>query len=190
MTDKNIEMLKENLRKEMFENLRAQAPSLRGERSGKIQKKLISGEDFQKAKTVMSYVAMATEVDTGYINAMTLEMGKRLVVPFIESESQTIVASELRSLDNLVRGPLGIYVPKDGLDSKVTVEEIDIILVPGIAFDRNNVRLGRGKGYYDRFLAGVSLFFPKTIGLAFQFQIVDTIPADTHDIKLSTVVSD
>ena len=163
---------------------------MRGERSSRIQKELISSRDFNNADTIMSYIALATEVDTSHLNAKILEEGKRLVVPYIDVESQKIIASELRRIEDLVRGPLGIYVPKDGPDRPVPVEEIGLIVVPGIAFSKKNERLGRGKGYYDKFFSDANLFFPKTIGLAFNFQILETLPVDSHDIILSKVISD
>jgi 5-formyltetrahydrofolate cyclo-ligase len=127
-------------------------------------------------------------VDTGFLNRTVLEKGKRLVVPFIDTGNHVIMASELKSIDDLVMGPYGIHVPRVPL--KVSLGEIDLIIVPGVAFDKKNMRLGRGKGYYDRFLAKPELSLAETVGLAFQFQVVDNLPSDPHDKPVSRVMTD
>jgi len=185
----DIRSLKNNVRKELIEQLKGQAPSLRGERSRRIQEKLLSSDEFRSSKTVMTYISLPTEVETGYFNKRSLEMGKRMVVPFIDTKDRVIIASELESIDDLVKGPHGISVPKNG-PRKVSLKEIDLIVVPGIAYDKNNMRLGRGKGYYDRFLARPELSSAKTIGPAFRFQIVDFLPSCPHDRPVSMVITD
>jgi len=185
----DIRLSKNNIRKELIEQLKGQAPSLRGERSRRIQEKLLSSDKFRSSKTVMTYISLPTEVETGEFNKRSLEMGKRMVVPFIDTKDRVIIASELESIDDLVKGPYGIYVPRNG-PRKVSLKEIDLIVVPGIAYDKNNMRLGRGKGYYDRFLARHELSSTKTVGLAFRFQVVDFLPSDPHDRPVSMVITD
>ena len=95
-------------------------------------------------------------------------------------------------VDSLDRGfsksRLGILEP---LREKKTVntDEIDLVIVPGLAFDKSGNRLGHGKGYYDRYLerCGENVFF---IGIAYDFQVLDTIPADAHDIKMNMIVTE
>jgi len=170
--------------------LREQEPSLREERSRKIQQKLLSCEEFRASKIVMTYVSLPSEVDTTYFNKKALEQGKRVVVPYIDTANQRIIASELSSAGCLVKGPLGIYQPEDGLAGTIPLKEIDLIVVPGIAYDKRNMRLGRGKGYYDRFLANEELSSATTIGLAFRFQIVDSLSFDPHDKPVFRVLTD
>lgn len=184
----NTKLLKANVRKELLTKLRGQAPSLRQERSLKIQDDLVSSGVFGASSTVMSYCSLYSEVDTGRVNAAVLGMGKRLVVPFIDKKNHVIIASRLESIDDLVEGPYGIHVPEEPLE--VSLKEIDVVIVPGVAFSRDNMRLGRGKGYYDRFLARPELSSKKTIGLAFGFQIMDDLPFDPHDRPVSMVITD
>ncbi len=186
----NIKKEKAEIRKEILGILRCQGPVSRGQKSLIIQRKVISGEDFRKSKVIMTYVSMRSEVDTTYLIEKTLEEGKRVVVPYVDTTKQVIVASELISINDLVKGPFGIRQPKDGPARKVNLKEIDLIMVPGIAFDKKNMRLGRGKGYYDRFLAEEDLSSAKRIGLAFSFQIVDSLPSDPHDMPVSQVITD
>lgn len=186
----NIRRKKEEIRKEIFKQLREQDPSLRRERSRKVQDKLLSSSEYKNSKVVMTYVSLPTEVDTYDIIRETLERGKKLAVPSIDTVSRTIIASELTSIDDLVEGHFGIYEPKDGPARTIQPEEIGLIVVPGVAFDRKNMRLGRGKGYYDKFLANKDISSAKTIGLAFKFQVLDSLPPDPHDIPVSRVITE
>jgi len=188
-TNNNISSLKDTVRKEILGKLRGLAPETRDQRSRRIQEKLISSEEFRSSSTIMTYVSLRTEVDTDHLNEKALEVGKRVVVPFFDLEEHRIIVSELESMDDLVEGPYGIRVPANG-PQRVSLEEIDIIVVPAIAYDKNNMRLGRGKGYYDRFLAEPGLSTSKTVGLAFQFQVLDSLPSDTHDRPVSWVITD
>jgi len=180
---------KEKIRREIKEKLKGLARSSREEWSRRIQEKFISSEGFKVADVIMTYVALPTEVDTEYLIKTSLEMGKKVVVPFIDNEHHVIIASELRSISDLEKGPYDISVPKNG-PIKVCLKEIDIIVVPGIAFDKKNMRLGRGKGYYDRFLALPELSSSNTVGFAYGFQIVDHLPSDPHDKAVSAVLTE
>jgi 5-formyltetrahydrofolate cyclo-ligase len=188
--EEEIKTQKASLRKKMLGLLRGQEPSLRTKNSLVIRDKVLSSREFRQARTVMTYVSLATEVDTFSLNKEALEKGKRVVVPFIDMARESIIAAELTSMDSLVEGPFGIFEPKDGSGKTVLLKEIDLVVVPAIAYDRSNMRLGRGKGYYDRFLSGDGLSSAKTIGIAFGFQIVDFIPSDPHDRPVQRVVTE
>ena len=185
----DIKEAKEDIRKELRKRLREQDPSLRKERSRKVQDALLSSQEFKDSRVVMTYVSLPTEVDTYYFIEQALERGKKLAVPCINTVSQSIIASELTSIDELVEGPFEIYEPENGPAKAIPLKEIDLIVVPGIAFDKQNMRLGRGKGYFDKFLTNKDLSSSKTLGLAFRFQIVDSLPADSHDRPVSRVIS-
>ncbi|MBF0494840.1 MAG: 5-formyltetrahydrofolate cyclo-ligase [Candidatus Omnitrophica bacterium] len=190
MQIKDIKVLKDNVRKEMKSKLREQPASARRERSRNIQERLVSMEEFKLARTIMSYVSLATEVGTEYVNKVILEMGKRLAVPCLDIEKKAIVASKLESINNLVKGHYGICVPEEGLSNRIHNDEIDLVIVPALAFDRKNMRLGRGEGYYDRFLSSLDLARVKTVGLAFNFQVLEHVPHASHDIPVSLVLVD
>ena len=186
-----IRKRKEEIRKEIIRRLRDQDPSLREQRSRRIQEELLSSGEFRVSRTVMTYVSLPTEVDTYYFIEEALKRGKRVAVPYIEPQDQTITASELTEIEDLEKGPFGIYQPKEGLAGrKIPLEEIDLIVVPAIAYGTGNMRLGRGKGYFDRFLAREDLSPAKTIGLAFHFQVIDTLPSAPHDRPVLRVITD
>lgn len=167
-----------------------QAPSLIEERSRKIQEKLLGSEEFKAGSLIMTYVSLPAEVDTHYLNKTALEEGKRVAVPYLDPGDRSMTVVEITSMDRLEKGPFGIYQPKEGLFKKISLKEIDLIVVPAIAYDRKNIRLGRGKGYYDRFLSSPELSSSKTIGLAFQFQVLDSLPSDLHDKPVLRVITD
>lgn len=186
----NVLEEKDKVRKEIIRRLRDQEGSLRKSRSAVIQKKLLSGDEFRVAKVVMTYVSLPTEVDTYSIIEKALKQGKKVVVPYIDPSTSTIIATELTTIKDLEKGPFGIYQPKGGVRKQVSLREIDLIVVPGIAYDKKNMRLGRGKGYYDKFLAAKDLSSVKTIGLAFRFQVVETLPSSPHDRPVHKLLTD
>jgi 5-formyltetrahydrofolate cyclo-ligase len=157
------------------------------EKSGKsdiIKKKLFNEEEFKKAKVVMFYVSLKDEVNTLAMIDEAVKTGKSVCVPVILKEEKRLIAGEIKNRsEDLERQHFGIYQPKDGNVREIPLENIDLIIVPGVAFDKNNMRLGRGHGYYDKFLCGIPSS-TKTIGLAFDFQVVENLPKDSHDIPV------
>ncbi len=182
--------LKEEIRKEILNELKKQKKEERRHKSEIIKKKLFSSERFKKARVVMFYVSRDEEVNTRGMIGDALKIGKKVVVPYSVSETKEIIASELiDARKDLELGPYGIYQPrKDTHLRKIPLGEIDLVTVPGVAFDEKNNRLGRGKGYYDRFLKKLPPGI-ETIGLCFDFQLVNYLPQDSHDFPVSKVIS-
>lgn len=178
---------KEVLRKEMLQRLRNQKPETRNQKSNLIKNKLFSLKEFKKAKILMCYISLNTEVDTREIIKHALKLGKRVFAPIIEGDRLGI--SELKDLDeDLERGPLKILQPKKRSLRLFSPAGLDVAVIPGLGFDKEGQRLGRGKGYFDRFLKEL----PKTVntvGLAFDFQILESIPVSSHDIPVDFVIS-
>ncbi|KJJ84843.1 5-formyltetrahydrofolate cyclo-ligase [Candidatus Omnitrophus magneticus] len=190
MIDLEVVTAKKAMRKELREKLSRLCPCSRLEKSLFIQKKFIASDDFKNADIIMTYVALHSEVDTTYLIDKSLAFGKKVVVPFVDVVTHMIIPVELRTRGELVKGPYGILVPKDGAQNKVPLREIKTVIIPCLAFDKNNMRLGRGKGYYDRFLAREELSSSRTIGFAFNFQIFDSLPFDPHDRNVNLVLTD
>jgi len=182
---------KETLREDMKIRIKSQKSSERRQRSRAIQKKLFQTEDFLRSKCVMLYVSKGTgEVDTGPIIKRALKMGKKVVLPVTLERDRDIKPVYLRDIKKMEKGPYGIYEP-GGPSNRISAElkDIGLVVVPGIAFDRNNNRIGRGKGYYDNFLRRLPGKKPK-IGLVFRFQLLDKIPATKRVIPLTSVTTD
>lgn len=176
--------MKHRIRKEISDKLKSHSELEKSAKSDIIKTKLLNEEEFKKAKLVMFYISLKDEVDTLSMIDEALKTGKRVCVPVIFKEEKRLIAGEIKDrIEDLESQHFGIYQPKKGRVKKVPLEDIDLVIVPGIAFDRKNVRLGRGHGYYDRFLGSLPEK-TKTIGLAFDFQVVKDLPKDPHDIPV------
>ncbi|MFA6321063.1 MAG: 5-formyltetrahydrofolate cyclo-ligase [Candidatus Omnitrophota bacterium] len=176
--------MKHKIRKHIYEKLNSHSDLEKTRKSGIIKDKLFNEKAFKEARVVMFYVSLKDEVYTLSMIDEAIEIGKRVCVPVIIKEEKRLIAGEIKDrIKDLERQHFGIYQPKAGHVKEVPLEDINLIVVPGIAFDKNNVRLGRGHGYYDRFLCALPND-TKTIGLAFDFQVVEHLPRDSHDIPV------
>jgi 5-formyltetrahydrofolate cyclo-ligase len=176
--------MKNKIRSHIKDKLNNHSELEKSEKSGIIKGKLFNEEAFREAKVVMFYVSLKDEVDTMSMIDEAIGIGKRVCVPVIIKEEKRLIAGEIKDRTaDLEKQHFGIYQPKKGHVTEVPLEDIDLIVVPGIAFDKKNVRLGRGHGYYDRFLCAVPNK-TRTIGLAFGFQVVEDLPQDSHDIPV------
>ena len=183
-----VKELKDKIRKEIIRRLQKQSYVIRDKRSKKINEKLLFSDEFKNSEVIMTYVSLKTEVDTyGFIKE-ALKKGKKIVVPYLEPDSRDLYITELTTFKDLEKGFLGIYQPK--LIKNVPFDQINLVIVPGIAYDKKNTRLGRGKAYYDRFLSKLDLSKIKIIGLGFSFQVLDFIPLDCHDIPMHKIITD
>ena len=139
----------------------------------------------------MLYVSKGTgEVETRPIIKKAQIMGKKVVLPVTLVRDRNIKPVYLKDIRRLEKGPYGIYEPTGPLNKKpAALKDIDLVIVPGIAFDKNHNRIGRGEGYYDNFLRRFSKGRPK-IGLGFRFQLLDAVPTTKRDIPLTSVITD
>jgi len=184
-----VNLRKISIRKEILGRLNNQSREDRAKKSDIIKNKLLSSPEYNKARVVMFYVSMDEEVDTHRMIEEALKAGKRVAVPYIEKETDDLIAAELEGLGNLEKGPYGILQPEKKHLKEVPLEKIDLVIVPGVGFDEKNNRLGRGKAYYDKFLGKLS---PRTVTIAvcFGFQLVKNLPIDTHDLPVGKVITD
>lgn len=129
----------------------------------------------------MFYASFKGEVDTFSLMQRAMELHKRVALPLVWKEEKRIMAVVVRSLQELKPGAYGIPEPVDHGDNRLDPSELDLVVVPGLAFDRDHNRLGRGAGYYDRFLSQVPAATP-TIALAYDFQVLESLPGiEAHD---------
>jgi 5-formyltetrahydrofolate cyclo-ligase len=150
---------------------------------------ILSLPEFHESGTVMTCLSFSGEVDTfGLANAV-LKQGKKLVVPKVNKSSKSLVACEITNLENLLPNQYGIMEPDESHAHPFSPGDIDFHAVPGLAFCRSGFRLGRGGGYYDRFLETVS---PRAFlaGVCYDFQIVDDLPIDPWDKPVHAVISE
>jgi 5-formyltetrahydrofolate cyclo-ligase len=158
--------------------------------SDAVAEQLLSLAEYRNANVVMFYVDARSEVRTRAAIGRALAEGKIVAVP--QCVGDELVPWRMTSLAELTAGAFGIDELREEFrrdDSRqVAVEQIDLVVVPGVAFDRRGHRLGSGRGFYDRFLERLrrdAVF----VGLAFDGQLVEAIPTDDHDVPLHIVVT-
>ena len=159
--------------------------------SRQVVAQLMTLPEMKTCSTIMTYVDFGKEVRTVPLISELFNQRKHVVVPFCENDE--IQLFRLKNLKELAPGYFGILEPKIELrrqsDRRVQLNELNLILVPGVAFDPHGGRLGRGKGFYDRFLKKI----PKNtlkIGLAFDWQMFDVIPTSENDQYIDIVATE
>jgi len=177
-------LTKAQLRNKILVRLKTQKEDQRKRKSRIIREKLFRTAAFKKAKTVMFYIAFDGEVDTNEMIIRAREQGKQVVVPAC-NQSRQINPCRLKINTRLIKGPYGIQEPRP--QKPIKLKDLELVIVPGVAFDKQGNRLGRGKGYYDRFLNRLGAK-TVTMGLAFDFQVLPSVPATSEDIKVGRVL--
>ena len=151
------------------------------DKSGAIAERLLHQKEYQSAKSVLLYFSIGSEVDTCRIIRDALKT-KKVFLPFVENGEMGY--AQIKSLEEMEPGQYGIMEPVDKTPSH---EELSLVVVPGIAFDETGHRVGYGGGYYDKFLPTTNAF---TIGLAYEAQVVEDIPAEGHDCPVKKIVTE
>lgn len=147
---------------------------------------------FQAAGSVLLYAPIRGEVETELLARAALAAGKRLVLPRVHQEPKGLVLHAYSGDPaTLVKGAYGIREPAADWP-EVGLAAVDLVVVPGVAFDGHGNRLGYGGGYYDRFLPEVRKANPKVslVGLAYGFQVVESLPAEAHDIPMDGLATE
>ncbi|HAC90133.1 MAG TPA: 5-formyltetrahydrofolate cyclo-ligase [Planctomycetaceae bacterium] len=158
--------------------------------SRQIVSRFMQLPEYSSAKTVMFYVDVRDEVRTRHALPEALQSGKRIVIPYCVDGLLELF--HLESMDELSVGMYKILEPKAELrevaSKRLHPQDLDLIMVPGVAFDRNGGRTGHGKGYYDKLLEHARPDAP-LIALAFECQLFPEIPCESHDIYMDKVVT-
>ena len=184
-------MMSENLTKRQLRNilltrLKKQTEQQRERKSKLIERKLIKQEEFVRAKRILFYLAFDGEVKTENMINKARELGKEIYVPICDTEKKALRPCVFKNGALLQKGPYQILEPRIKIDSPL--EKLDLVLVPALGFDKNGNRLGRGIGYYDRLLKKASGRV-HSIGLAFDFQVLNKLPFFSHDVSVTKVIS-
>ena len=174
--------MKKELRKQLLEERNNIPEEQRKQQSEEIENKLFQSEYYKKAKTIMFYVSVRSEVSTHSMIKQALQT-KRVCFPVVKENC--ILAAEIKSIEDLnSKNEFGVLEPSNIIE--IPKEEIDVIIVPGIAFDKDNYRIGYGLGYYDQFLKDTKT---TTIGLAFKEQLINAIDKEEWDVALDGIIS-
>jgi len=179
-------MDKKELRSYIREQKRHFTPQQLGEMSLSIMSSLLSHSQIQKADSVLMYHSLPDEVDTHSALDKLLAMGKKVLLPKVVSDTEMTI-HEYTGKDSLQPSePYGILEPTTPELSIINCQ-LSIAVVPGMAFDRQGHRLGRGKGYYDRFLSQIPNIYK--IGVCFPFQLVESVLSEETDILMDEVIA-
>lgn len=182
----SLEQQKAWLRNELRRKLKALRSEEKREQNERIIQQFVRHPRFLEAKFLMTYLALPTEVETRPILREAWNRGIRTCVPRLAPSENRIQAVEIKSEGELKPGRFGILEPFLMSHQPVALELLDLIVVPGLAFDRKGGRLGRGGGHFDRFLAQVGQAYK--LGLAFNCQIVERVPQGNTDVALDEVL--
>ena len=176
-------MNKEELRKK-FKIIRDNINN-RDKKSSEIIKRLINTKEYQKSKVIALYSNISSEVETKELIKISLE-SKKVVLPKINKDN-TMDFYEIKCLKDLEIGTFNIKEPKVKNKKPIKKEEIDLMIIQGICFDKNKNRIGYGKGYYDKYLSNTNI---KKIGLCYEEQITKEIKSDKTDISLDYLITE
>lgn len=181
-------MDKPQLRKQLQSKLLGMTDEVCAKKSKKAYENLISLPQFQHASVIMMYLTMPNEIDTSYAVFYAWQRGKAVAVPRISWQHRDMVPVEISSLEEWFPTELvGLCNPIKG--RVIPFEDIDLVVTPGLGFDRKGGRLGRGAGYYDRFFANKKLTACKC-GFAFSEQVVESVPVQQYDVAVDLLVTD
>ena len=182
-------MKKEGIRKRILYLRNSQSPYRAITNSYRIKERLFRSSEFIRANTILFYVPTKDEVETKNMIKDALKLGKRIVVPISDVKNKKLILSELKNLNELEPGAFNILEPKKEFFRPVSPDDIDLVIIPGVAFDKDGDRIGYGMGFYDRFLRSMKKNIP-VVALAYEFQIVDDIPVDDTDVTVDKVVTE
>ena len=181
-------LLKKNeIRKKLLNQRRRLSPSKKKKHEIQMLSFLQTWDIFMEASIFHIFLSISDEPETTQIIKFGWETGKKIGVPCVQPDTFELFHSQLNSFEDLRLGELGVLEPSPEQRIKLDPENFDLVIVPGIAFDHFGGRLGYGKGYYDRFLKKTHAF---RLALAFDFQLLQTVPTETHDIPMDGVLTE
>ena len=178
-------LTKAQIRSKILLRLKTQEEEDRSRKSKLITDKLLRNKVFKKAKIVMFYIAFGGEVNTEGMIREAKKTGKLICVPVCRKDKETMQPAILEDHAKLIKGPYGVMEPVT--QGQINPRDLDLVIVPGLAFDKKGNRLGRGKGCYDRFLRTLSEKI-SSIGLAFDFQILPLVPTTCTDVSVKKII--
>jgi 5-formyltetrahydrofolate cyclo-ligase len=181
--------IKKDIRNRVLK-IRDQIPlDIRAQKDVHIRGTLISLPEFLSAKTVLFYASFRSEVETLSLIRESLAMGKKVLLPKVDTKNSVLTLYEIKNMNELSPGYMGIPEPNLPDERCAVIDDADLAIIPGAAFDLSGNRLGYGAGYYDVLLSQRTRNI-QIIALAYDEQLVDSIPAEKHDVKVDMIVTD
>ncbi len=168
------------------------SPDERSRAADLVAEHLLGQEVVQTADTLLAYAALPEELNLDPFIISAIEAGKRVCLPGVDWERRALTPRLIENLDaDLETGRYAVRSPRAGRPI-VPLGEIDLVLVPGLAFDPRGGRLGRGAGFYDRLIAEFhgANHHPRLIGVCYEGQIVERVPTEDHDRRVDRVITE
>jgi len=181
---------KHSLRKQLLNKRKLLSNRAILEKSNEIADKLIKFDKYRQSEKIMLYIATKSEVQTQRIIESAQKDNKKIYIPLIIQEQHDLTPSLVIDYEKeIALGNLGIYQPKEEFHRLFPPSIIDLVIVPGVAFTQQGYRLGRGGGYYDRFLKKLS-GQAYSVALAFEMQIIKEIPLEESDMPVNCIITE
>ena len=171
----------------MIHTLNAMEAQIHLLKSVQIHKKLLLEETIDKSEIIGITLSAFPEVETWILIEELWKLGKKVAVPKCEPSTRSMNFYEIVSFDQLEVVYMKLREPIVSVTQRVNAAQIDVLIVPGVVFDRNGYRIGFGGGYYDRYLSG---YTGVTISLAFDCQVVENVPVETFDIPVDCIITE
>lgn len=179
---------KSEIRKELLRRRDQIPPEVRKTKNRMILERLLSLDEFRNAGIIFFFASFRTEVDTAELINISLSGGKRVILPKVDKDKQELLLYEIHDFGDLVPGYMGIPEPSSQ-EKQMSINDVDLVIIPGAGFDASGNRIGYGGGYYDRLLSGLQKHIP-VIAPAYEEQIVDSLLSEPHDIRVGMIVTD
>lgn len=176
---------KEEIRVEILTKRLKHLPMMKIQRDKMILEKMESLEEFKSAKNILFYMPIHGEVDVKPIFEKYKEE-KTFILPRVVKQSTELTLYIINDLSELEEGIFHIPEPKTNLQS-ILPQELEFIILPGVAFAPNGLRIGYGQGYFDRMLKDTNCL---KVGVAYEFQIIEDIKGEPHDIKVDRIITE
>ncbi|WP_069366626.1 5-formyltetrahydrofolate cyclo-ligase [Salisediminibacterium beveridgei] len=177
--------MKKEIRNRVLQKLKQIPAEEKTFQESELSQKLFHSAVWKRAETVSLTLSLSHELNTAEIINQGLVEGKKLVIPRCQPANRTMTFYPFTDRSSLIRSSFGVLEPDPDVLTPVDPEEIDLIIVPGIAFTSSGQRIGHGGGYYDRFLAKHPDI--ETVSLVLQEQLVKEIPTEVHDINIKQI---
>ncbi len=183
-------MDKNEIRKVTLKRRRSMSENEVKEKSKIIIDKLMNTEEFKKAENLMVFLSFDNEVYTFDLIEKAINMGKKVIVPYTVKDTCEIIPTLLNNIEeDLEISSYGYMEPRKDKIQPILEENIDLTVVPGLAFDINMNRIGFGKGYYDRYLIKTKKE-AKNIAIAYDYQVLEEIPSEFFDVKMDYIITE
>lgn len=179
---------KKDLRKRMIKNRDDISLSERSHKDNLILQTLLRSEFYKEATNIFTFINYGSEVETKEFINIALKEGKNIFIPKTFKGTRNMKAVKINSLENLKADKWGILEPEN-FNKEIDKEDLDLVIVPGVIFDRSGNRVGYGGGYYDIYFAHLKCEVKK-IALAYDIQVVESLTTEDHDVRVDAIITE